>query len=431
MKTDDGDKGFVLVAVLWLKVLLVAIVAISARSSQLDMKIRAIRTEELRCKWACRAGVETAVGILNEDARESDSLLDLWSDNDEDFKDISLEGCRFTVRVIDEASKLNVSVATKEHLLGLPDMTEEIADAIIDWRDNNDDTSGIGAEGGYYETLTYGYKIRNGPFRTIRELLLVKGVTEDLLYGEDTNFNGRLDENESDGDESPPYDDGDTELDLGWIEYLTCYSYDKNVDGEGNSRVNINQSSESRLESSLGISRAQARWIVQNRSYDSIGDLINRNTPKEPPESPGSGSSSSQQMDMQTFYAIADKITVSNSSVTMGKININTASDIVLAALLGGDEKADQLAEEIVAYREAQFYGMESIAEVMKITSMDADSFKKIANDLTTRSNVYMIRSSATSERARGDGLTILAEVVMDRTEAPYEIYYWYQGASN
>ena len=414
MKTDGVEKGFILVAVLWLKVLLIAMVAISARNSRLDMKVRAVRTEELRCRWAGRAGLEKAVGILNEDTKESDSLLDLWSDNDEDFNDIPLEGCRFTVRVIDESSKLNVNVATKAQLIELPDMIE---------------TSGLGVETGYYETLTYGYKIRNGPFKTIRELLLVKDVTEDLFYGEDTNFNGQLDDNESDGDQSPPYDDGDTEMELGWIEYLTCYSYTTNVDGEGEQRVNINRSSERELESSLGITRAQAKWIVDNRSYDSIGDLINSNSPEEPRES--SGGSSSEPMNMQTFYEIADKITVSNRSKTAGKININTASAIVLAALLGGDDMADQLAEEIVAYREAQLYGMESIAEVMKVSSMDVDTFKKIANDLTVRSDVYTIRSFATAERAGGDGLTVLTEAVVDRSQSPYETYYWYQGAVN
>ena len=127
--------------------------------------------------------------------------------------------------------------------MGLPYMFEEIADAIIDWRDEDDTPSEGGAEAGYYENLQYGYMARNGPFRTIRELLLVKDVTPELLYGEDTNFNDMLDYNEQDGDESPPHDDGDSELDKGWIAYLTCYSYDNNKDADGNQKVNINQAS--------------------------------------------------------------------------------------------------------------------------------------------------------------------------------------------
>ena len=112
-----GEKGLVLVGVLWLKIILIAIVAIASQNSRLDFKVRVVGTEELRCRWACRAGIEKAVGILNEDPKECDDLTELWSENDEDFNGIALEGCAFSVRVIDEASKLNVNTATKAQLM--------------------------------------------------------------------------------------------------------------------------------------------------------------------------------------------------------------------------------------------------------------------------------------------------------------------------
>jgi len=428
----DNRKGLVLVGVLWLKVILVAMVAVLSRSSRLDLKVRAMGIEELRCRWACRAGIEKAVAILNEDTRESDSYADLWSENYEDFNDIPLEGCRFTVQVIDEASKLNINTATKKQLMQLPEMVEEIADAIIDWRDKNDTVSGLGAEGGYYETLPYGYKIRNGRFRTIRELLLVKGVTEELFYGEDTNFNGQLDENEDDGQLTPPNDDADGELDYGWIHYLTCYSYEENVDAEGNKRVNINQGNERSLATALGISRSQAKWIVENRKggYKSIADLISNNTPKEPKEGPAKNPNAAKPIDLQTFAAIADKITVSNSQKLEGRVNINTASSVVLAALLGGGDAGAQLAEQIVGYREEQLLGLESIADILQFEGMSINTFKKIANYITVRSNVYTVRCFATAERAAGDGLEMLTEAVIDRTDTPYELLYWYQGTN-
>ncbi len=430
MKKYISKEGLVLVAVLWLKVILIAIVAVVSQNSRLDFKVRALGTEELRCRWASRAGVEKAVAILNEDTKESDSLIDLWSDNDEDLNDIDLERCRFTVRVIDEASKLNINTATKNQLLELPNMLEDVADAIIDWRDNNDSVSGLGVEGEYYETLTYGYRIRNGPFRTLRELLLVRGVTEELFYGEDTNFNGILDYNERDGDESPPADDGDDEMDLGWFAYLTCYSYDNNTDAEGNARININQGNERQLQSSLEINASHAKWIVENRNHDSIADLINSNSPEEPGGGSSGNPNASEAIDLQTFAEIADKITVSNNNKTEGKVNINTASEFVLAALLGGGDSATQLAEEIVGYREEQLYGMESIAEIMQFGRVSVDTFKNIADLITTRSDVYTIRCFGTADRARGDGLTLQSETVVDRSSTPYEILYWYQGAN-
>src|SRR4030042_1487310 len=138
------DKGLVIVAVLWMVVVLMVMTAILGRKSRLDMKVCLARMETVRCKWACRAGIEKAIAVLNEDETENDSLLDLWNDDPEDFNNVMLDHCWFTVRVIDESSKLNINTATKEQLLGLPDMVEEIADAIIDWRDSDDTPSGLG-----------------------------------------------------------------------------------------------------------------------------------------------------------------------------------------------------------------------------------------------------------------------------------------------
>jgi len=462
MTGNRNKKALVLVGVLWIVAVLTVIATSVGQNSRLDMKVSSVRTEELRCKWACRAGIETAIGVLNEDLRESDNLMDLWSDNDEDFNNVSLERCWFSVRVIDESSKLNINTATKEQLLELPYMEEYIADAIIDWRDADDTPNAEGVEGGYYETLPIGYTIRNGPFKTIRELLLVKGVTEELFYGEDTNFNGLLDYNEKDGNESPPNDNRDDKLDLGWIAYLTCYSYDRNVDAEGNEKVNINQANERQLQNSLGISRAQAQWIVQrrqNNNFTSIADLLDnsgsqqsqqssqqssqQNQQQGPQQSSQRGSqqgsqrgsqSSSQQtepVDTQTFYEIADKITVDSGNQTAGKININTATKVVLAALLGGSESDVQTAENIIAYRSGSTEGMQSIAELMSAGLVNSETFRRIANNITTRSNVYTIRCFATADRGGVSGTTLQTEVVVDRSESPYTTLYWYQGASN
>lgn len=421
--------GVVLVGVLWLKIVLLAICAIASKNCWIDYKVRTVCVEELRCRWACRAGIEKAVAILNEDPKESDDLTELWSDNEEDFNNVPLEMCNFTVRVIDESSKLNINIVTKDQLMELPNMLEDIADAIIDWRDNNDSASGLGVEGEYYETLTYPYTIRNGPFKTIRELLLVRGVTEELFYGEDTNFNGQLDYNENDGDQTPPDDDANGQLDYGWIHYLTCYSYANNLDADGEARVNINQGNRSSLEESLGISRSHAQWIVDNRSHDSIADLISSNSPAEPQEG---NSNSARPLDLTTFRTIADWITVDNSDKKEGLVNINTASDIVLAALFGGGDEALQLAQDVIAFREQQIYGMESIADVLQDGGMSVSDFKKIADLITVRSDVYTIRSTASGARPNGAaGYTVRTEAVVDRSSTPYEVLYWYQGAQN
>ena len=388
MGTEDNKKGLVLVAVLWVVAVLMVIVAAVGQTSRLDTKVsRGVRTEQLRCKWSCRAGIETAIAVLNEDKDlgTSDSLTDLWSDNYEDFNDVPLEGCSFTVRVVDEASKLNVNTATKEQLLGLWYMTEEISDAIIDWRDNDENPQTGGVEGGYYENLPFRYTIRNGPFRTIRELLLVKDVTPELLYGEDTNFNGQLDYNERDGDKSPPADDRDDELDEGWIAYLTCYSSGDNESGTGQTSGGTEQTSGGTGQTSGGTGQTSG----------------------------GTGQTSG------------------GTGQTSAKVNVNTASDIVLAALLGGGDEAERTAQSIIAYRATLADGIQNTSELVNEAVVGRNTLEQIQDYLTTRSNVFTIRCIATADRNGVSGATLLTEVVVDRSSTPCKILYWYQGANN
>jgi type II secretory pathway component PulK len=381
MGTKGDKKGLVLVAVLWVVAVLMVIVAAVGQTSRLDTKVcRGVRTEQLRCKWSCRAGIEKAIAVLNEDKDlgTSDSLTDLWSDSDEDFNDILLERCSFTVRIVDEASKLNVNTATKEQLLGLWYMTEEIADAIIDWRDNDDSPETGGVEGGYYENMPFRYTIRNGPFRTIRELLLVKDVTPELLYGEDTNFNGQLDYNERDGDKSPPADDRDDELDEGWIAHLTCYSSGDNESGTGQTSGGTGQTSGGTGQTSGGTGQTSG----------------------------GTGQ-------------------------TSAKVNVNTASYIVLAALLGGGDEAERTAQSIIAYRATLADGIQNTSELVDEAVVGRNTLEQIQDYLTTSSNVFTIRCIATADRNGVSGATLLTEVVVDRSSTPCKILYWYQGANN
>lgn len=428
----NKKRGLVLIAVLWIVVVMTAIAAIVGQTSRLDMKMAAAAMDETRCKWACRAGTETAFAVLNDDPKDADCLSDLWSDNDEDFNDVRLERCRHSVRVIDEASKLNINTATKDQLMSLRRMEAHIADAILDWRDRDDNPGPEGAEAGYYENLPFPYTIRNGGFKTVRELLAVKGVTAELLYGEDTNLNGQLDYNEMDGDVSPPADNGDSYLDRGWIAYLTCYSYDNNVDAAGQNRTNINQANEQQLESALGINAAQARWIVQNRGrgFRSIADLIDENSARQPPDSSGGSSADgneTQPIDVQTFKAISDKITIANERQIPGRININTAPEEVLVALLGGGDENRGPAQAIIAERAGLIYGFATIGSLIDIQAVGIERFKRIADLITIRSDVYTIRCFA---RASVSGATYQTECVVDRSASPGAVLYWFQGAN-
>jgi len=433
-KFDTKDKnGLVLVAVLWIVVVLTVIVAILGRKSRLDTKVCLARMESVRCKWACRAGIERAIAILNEDERETDCLTDLWSDNYIDFNDIPLQRCIFTVRVTDESSKLNINTATREQLLGLPYMVEEIADAIIDWRDTDETPGEVGVEGGYYENLPFGYLPRNGPFRTIRELLLIRGVTEELFYGEDTNLNGRLDYNERDGQVSPPYDNGDDWLDQGWAGYLTCYSYDSS--GGGTSQTTqTTQTTDQTTGSSNQTTGTGQTTGASGQTNTNTGQATGPSG--QTTSGAGQTTGTSGQTTSGTTQTTGTTGQTTGTTQTTAKVNINTASDIVLAALLGGGDEALRAAQEIIQYRDTLMYGIEDISELVDAGVIGDTDYQSIQDYITVTSNVFTIRCVATADRrsAQGrsiPGATLQTEAVVDRSTSPCKILYWYQGASN
>jgi general secretion pathway protein K len=68
------------------------------------------------------------------------------------------------------------------------DEVEKLIYAIIDWIDEDDDEKINGAEKGYYRSLSPSYKPRNAPIMYLEELLLIRGMTKELFYGNDEKF---------------------------------------------------------------------------------------------------------------------------------------------------------------------------------------------------------------------------------------------------
>jgi general secretion pathway protein K len=74
-----------------------------------------------------------------------------------------------------------------DQLLKFYDLDEvqraETIDAIIDWVDADDLIQINGAESEYYSALEPPYIPRNGPFHSVEEILLVRGISESMYFG--------------------------------------------------------------------------------------------------------------------------------------------------------------------------------------------------------------------------------------------------------
>ena len=432
------SRGLALVAVLWLVVILIVIVTVAGRTVRLDSRVSLNAAEQVRAKWALRAGVEKAIAILKDDDTENDTLSDTWTDpiagdtedSGTELQGIQLDGCTAFVEIKDEAAKLNLNTATKAQLVELPGMTEEIAASLLDWRDKDDDPGTGGGERGYYLNLDIGYQIRNGDFKTVCELLLVKGVTPEIFWGQQYERQAVLKRNTwlypgNQKNERPAKEEENSRQ--GLFAYLTCYSYDRDQDAGGNDRVNINTADENRLTGGLSLTKSQAKWIVDNRkdNYKSIADLIDENSKKEPDKDQPDNPDQAQPLDLQTFADIADKITVAGEETLPGRVNVNTASHAVLAALLEGDHT---LADSIIQYRQSSAAGLSGIGELLKVKGLTVNTFKKIADQVTTRSSVFEVHTMVLSQRTRA---IHQVDAIVDRRPSPAAILYWRQGENH
>ncbi|UCD50678.1 MAG: general secretion pathway protein GspK [Phycisphaerales bacterium] len=273
----------------------------------------------------------------------------------------------------DEAGKINLNSASEEMLLKLPGMTAELAASIIDWRDEDSEVTTGGAENEYYLLQSEPYNCKNAPLQTVVEILLIKGASEELLYGEDTNLNGVLDDHENDGDLSAPSDDRDGRLDTGFYDYVTVYSVEANTDSQGNARINVNDSSSrSDLQSALQemVKEERALEIMgmmsTNPSYDNILEFYFQ-----------------VGLTSEEFAQLADKLTTSDEETLSGLVNVNTASKEVLLCLPGLEEND---AEALLSYRERNG-AQTSLAWIVDV--LDQDKAIAIGSYITARSSQY------------------------------------------
>lgn len=279
----------------------------------------------------------------------------------------------FDYGLTDEAGKINLNSASLEMLLKLPGMTSELAASIIDWRDEDSDVSTGGAEDEYYLLLSEPYNCKNAPFETVDEILLVKGASEELLYGEDTNLNGLLDDNENDGDSSAPSDNRNGRLEGGFYDYVTVYSVEDNTDSEGEERIYLNDA---------GVRTTLQSALQEVTSEERALEIMN-NVPISPSYNSVMAFYYGAGLKIEEFEQLADKLTTSEEETRPGLVNVNTASKEVLLCLPDLEESD---VESLLSYRQ-NHDDLDSVAWVAKV--LDREKAIAIGNYITVRSFQY------------------------------------------
>lgn len=429
-----GRRGFATFLVLWV-VGLAGVVIIAVQSAALAEAVESRESlARVRAYWAARGGVEATIARLgyateNPDLTDAFTILDDLTDAAEGGFDGALYRISFTeegeevLGPADGHAKINVNRMTREGLLLLPYMTEDVADSILDWIDDDDDSNPLGAEVGFYQSLPFGYEPRNAPMRTPHELELVAGSYDAYVRGEDWNLNARLDPNEDDGDDSWPPDDADGKLDGGWSGLLTALSVDDVLTPSGEARLDLKTAAASDVQQRTGISREQSDVIVNYVAASanaSMRDFIRSNLSaliqaagNNPQTTPGSSPLTNEEM---TRLLDECGIGAEEPGPRPGKLNINTCAAETLQYLPGLDPA---VADSIVVARDSRPEGFTSVVGLIDAGVVSRAQLARIYDLITVRSNVYVVSSRG---RDAATGLEVEIIATLDRSTLPVTI---------
>jgi general secretion pathway protein K len=194
-----SQRGIALLLVLWVLTILTAIVFSFALLTRTETHSTISFIERMQQRYYAEAGMERAIAEIiyrRKNLRNEDAGI--WKTDRTPYSDRVGDG-RYSVRIIDESGKIDVNAASEILLknlfleLGVKDGDADIiVDSIMDWKDKDELHRLHGAESDYYQSLPNPYNAKNADFDALDELLLVKGMTPEILYGT-TDKKGAID----------------------------------------------------------------------------------------------------------------------------------------------------------------------------------------------------------------------------------------------
>jgi general secretion pathway protein K len=244
------QDGIALLMVLWVLTILMVIVLSFSFMTRTETQATVSFKEGVERKFLAEAGIERGIMELFYRAINKNQALvlegtEIWNIDGTPYS-AQLGDGSYTVRVVDESGKLDINrvsdILLKNLLMnsGIEEQDADIVvDSILDWRDQDDLHRLHGAEDDYYSSLPNPYEAKDDKFDTLEELLLVRGMTPEILYG--------------------------TSERKGIINFLTVHS--------NTNRININAAPKEVLMAIPGMSSEFADSIIDIRSTSEIRNL--------------------------------------------------------------------------------------------------------------------------------------------------------------
>lgn len=172
------SRGIAQLVVLWALLLLGTLAMSFAFSMRTEALASRNGLEVARAYFQARTGVDRAVALLS--SVPADNVLAGTVTG-------GVDGATYEARVTAESGRIDINFVSGEALKevlrngGLSgDEAERVGDAILDWRDEDDQPRPGGAEEQDYASLPEPVRPRNGRLNSVGELRYVRGVTPEF-----------------------------------------------------------------------------------------------------------------------------------------------------------------------------------------------------------------------------------------------------------
>jgi general secretion pathway protein K len=193
----QSSRGIALLIILWVTTILTVMAFSFSVMTRAEGYGTLAFKEGTEKRLLAEAGIERGImEIIYRSVNRTQTVtlegMEAWKP-DGTAHNVDTEKGGYVVRIIDESGKISLNALTdssgiilKNLLINQGTSSEHadiIVDSILDWKDADDLHRLNGAETDYYLSLAKPYKARNADFETLEELILVRGITPEILYG--------------------------------------------------------------------------------------------------------------------------------------------------------------------------------------------------------------------------------------------------------
>ncbi len=185
-RSHHARRGFVLLAVLWVVVGLASLGLALSLVGRDAIGAAQNRSSLTRAHWLAESCVSVVRAVATAELSDQDRADAAWRDLDEIVANSpplqSSTRCDVSVRPSGTTLNVNTADATQLRQLFLavnrtPRNADSLADAILDWRDADDDARPNGAERVWYQQEKR-FSPRNGAIADVRELARIRGLDQ-------------------------------------------------------------------------------------------------------------------------------------------------------------------------------------------------------------------------------------------------------------